>query len=118
MSHPVSRAVAPVQVAVAALAVLLFAGAAHAGLASVRIINRSPVTVERIYTSATYHAQHGRKDLLGNGVIRPGASWIIDFDVPDADGECVQDVKAVGRDGRTWTWRMDVCEESQWSLGD
>lgn len=102
-------------ITIAALALASFAATA-AQDASVRIINESGTTIVKIQTSPTYASRYGDTDLLGSGVIRSGYNRWVDFDVYDAQNECVQDVRATGSDGRKWEWRMNVCRQMSWTL--
>lgn len=86
------------------------------GRAEVRVINDSDYTVWEIYTSPSYSSSYGRRDLLGGTIIRSGYSRVINFDVPDADDQCEQDVIAKTQDGRKWQKRLNVCEASTWRL--
>lgn len=102
-------------------AALLFAStfAAAQRDARVRITNNSPVSIFYMYTSPTGSPAYGSRDLLdasGVRVLVPGESAVINFNHPDAGNKCVQDILAVGKDGRRWTWTMDVCEEVRWTL--
>lgn len=87
--------------------------------ASVRIINRSPTPIFFLYTSPAGSPSYGKTDLLalqGVDVIDTDSSAVINFDVRDGNNKCVQDVLAVGRDGRKWKWTMNVCNEASWTL--
>lgn len=101
------------------LMVLAPAAAAQSKDARVRIINRSPTPIFFIYTSPAGSAYYGNVDLLdlqGINFIDSGSSAIVNFNVRDANNKCLQDVQAVGRDGRKWEWTMNVCRETSWTL--
>lgn len=103
----------------AALTLLL--GAAQAQAAQdmrVRVYNRSNYTVYSIQVSPTYRGRYGGRDLLGDNVLRSGYNISIDFDVRDAEEECVLDVRAKGPGSIKWEKRMNVCRESEWNLYD
>ncbi|RZS57119.1 hypothetical protein [Sphaerotilus mobilis] len=92
---------------------------AQAANAEVRIRNDSSATIYFLYTSKAGTSHYGRTDLLDEQdivAILPGRSALVDFDVTDARNSCRQDIKAVGEKNRTWTWTMNVCEESSWRL--
>ncbi len=97
-------------------ALCLASAQAYAGNAVVRIYNNSGVTIWELYTSPTWATRYGQRDILGNSTISNGSSKLLDFDVPDAENQCTQELLAVGKDGRRWNWRMDVCRESSWTL--
>lgn len=99
-----------------ALIALCTAVGAYAADARVRIYNRSGVDIVRMHTSPAGSPRYGEIDIFGSGVLRDGYSGVVNFDVPDAQNKCVQDVLAVGRDGRRWEWRMNVCEVAEWTL--
>lgn len=99
----------------AALAVTCFSAAAL-GRAEMVVINDSDYTIWEIFTSPTYSNSYGTRDLLGGNIIRSGSRRVINFNVPDADDECVQDVIAKTKDGRKWEKRINICESSSWRL--
>ncbi len=99
----------------------LGAGQAQAANMEVRVYNRSSTTVRYIYVSPTYKSRFGDQDLLGNRVIEPGRSVLVDFDVDDADNECRLDIQAKsikGSGGAKWEKQMNVCREDSWYLRD
>lgn len=107
----------------AALAVLSIT--ANAGQdARVRVVNNSSSTVWTIYTSPANSKFYGNTDLLaaqqpnGLSIIPVGRSAVINFDVPDAGDSCLQDIIAKTKSGETWKRRLNVCEESVWTLLD
>ena len=98
---------------------LLFAAvAANASIADVRVVNRSSQDVLSIHVSPTYSPYRGIQDVLGAHVIHSGYNMIIDFDVRDAQGQCLLDIEAVGSRSGRWTRRMNVCNIEQWTLYD
>lgn len=107
----------------AALAVLSLTASAGQD-ARVRVVNNSSSTVWTIYTSPANSKFYGNVDLLaaqqpnGLSIIPVGRSAVINFDVPDAGDSCLQDIIAKTKSGETWKRRLNVCEESVWTLLD
>ena len=82
-----------------------------------RVINNSSETIVKIVVSPIYRSQYGASDLLGNRLIRPGNSEIVDpGEFSDANNECVLDVLAIGENGGKWSKQIDVCETTTWTL--
>ena len=95
-------------------------GAAHAKPATrgcndgknrrVRMINATSYTIERLYGS-NVNRRTWEEDVLGEGVLRPGNSVVVNWD----DGTCLCefDIKAVYSDGDTSIKNaIDVCRLS------
>ena len=101
--------------ALATAAALLASPGAQAEDMNVRIYNRSNIDLVSIYVSPTYRGNYGTHDVLGSGMIHAGYNRRVDFDVADAEGQCVLDVKAVGARG-TWKRRINVCTATNWNL--
>lgn len=106
-----------------ALAIMAFTASA-AQDARMRVVNNSSSTVWTIYTSPANSKFYGNTDLLadqqpnGLSIIPSGRSAVINFDVPDAGDSCLQDIIAKTKTGQTWKRRLNVCEESVWTLLD
>jgi hypothetical protein len=88
--------------------------------ARVRIFNKSGYDVYGIYVSPTYRTGYGGNDLLGDTILHSGYNIRIDFNVNDAEDECVLDVMAKTKSsiGFKWKKRINVCTESEWILTD
>jgi hypothetical protein len=114
------RTLVPMLLTAGALAAAVFTvSSAHAGARStVKVINNSGTAVVSIHSSPTYRTGYGRIDLLGDLVLRSGYNVHVDFDTPDAENQCVQDVVARGANGQHWKRRMNVCTTTTWTLGD
>ena len=98
----------------------MFTGGAMAAAdnMSVRIYNRSSDDLVQLYVSPTYSRYIGNRDLLGSRVLPAGYNMRIDFDVPDAEGQCVLDLVGKTVAAGTWRKRMNVCTSSAWTLYD
>ncbi|MFZ5670686.1 MAG: hypothetical protein ACOY4K_14450 [Pseudomonadota bacterium] len=100
-----------------ALAVITATTALTPSLASaedrrVRIINETQHTIVRFYAS-NVGATSWEEDILGDGVLRPGQSVVINID--DGSGYCLYDFKAVFDDGDSLIrQRVDVCKISSY----
>lgn len=102
-----------------ALATTLAASPSHAGRSVVTIINESEHTVLSVHTAPTHRSRYGDTDLLGSStMLRPGFQVQVDFNVPDAENLCLQDVVAISTTGQRWQKRMDICATSTWRLGN
>ena len=89
------------------------------GRSLVTIINESGHTVLSVHTAPTHRTRYGDTDLLGSStVLRPGYQVQVDFNVPDAENLCLQDVVAMANNGQRWQRRMDICSTSTWRLGN
>ena len=97
------------------LAVSLFApDSASAQDRRVRIINASNVTMNSFYASNTQR-KNWEEDILGNSVLRPGQSAVININ--DGTGACMFDFRAVMVDGRkVESYGMNVCQISSWTV--
>lgn len=98
----------------------LSASDANAADARIRIYNRSSYDIYSIQVSPTFRRHYGSQDLLGRTVLLSGYNVVVDFDVHDAENECVLDViaKTSKADNREWRSRLNVCRASSWDLGD
>lgn len=100
-----------------ALAVMVAATAFTPGMASaedrrVRIINETRHIIVRFYAS-NVNATSWEEDILGQSVLKPGASVTINID--DGSGYCLFDFKAVFDDGDSLVrQRVDVCKISSY----
>lgn len=103
-----------------ALATTLAAPLSQAnGRSVVTIINDSEHTVLSVHTAPTHRSRYGDTDLLGSSTtLRPGYQVQVDFNVPDAENLCLQDVVAISTSGQRWQKRMDICATSTWRLGN
>lgn len=73
----------------------------------VRMINATSYTIERMYGS-NVSRRSWEEDVLGDGVLRPGNSVVVNWD--DGSCYCEFDFKAVYSDGDTSTKHgVDVC---------
>lgn len=73
----------------------------------VRMVNATSYTIERMYGS-NVGRRSWEEDVLGEGVLRPGNSVVVNWD--DGSCYCEFDFKAVYSDGDTSTKRgVDVC---------
>lgn len=80
----------------------------------VKIINETNYTIVRFYGSNA-GADSWQEDVLGDDVIKPGGSVMVNFD--DGSGYCKFDFKAVFSDGDTVEKRgIDVCETSVYRI--
>lgn len=93
----------------ALLAATLGAGVtAQAEDRRVRIINETTHTMMRFYASNVSRTDW-EEDILGNQVLAPGASVVINID--DGSGYCLYDFKGVFDDGdEVIQNRIDVCK--------
>lgn len=104
----------------------LLVGAAFSAAAQVNnersnvlIVNRSSTPVWYLYSS------YNRTDLLtlpnktgeAPGVIISGGSEFVNFR-HSWSNSCNQDVLALGKDGRRWTFSMNVCSTSTYILNE
>ena len=74
----------------------------------VRMVNATSYTIERLYGS-NVNVHTWQEDVLGDGVLRPGNSVVVNWD----DGSCLCefDIKAVYSDGDTSIKSaIDVCK--------
>lgn len=82
-----------------------------------RIINDSVESFIRVHVAPTSKSKYGRSDILGNRIIAPQNSAIVDpGDYADAENECMLDVLAIGENGSKWEKRFNVCEVTTWTL--
>jgi hypothetical protein len=78
------------------------------------IINETGRVINNFYATNTGTKSWGR-DLLGQGIIRPGDRYVIDFN--DGTGYCMFDFRAVLDNGRpVEQYRIDVCHYSSWTV--
>jgi len=100
-----------------AVAIMVATTALTPGLASaqdrrVKIINETRYTIVRFYAS-NVNATGWEEDILGQSVLRPGQSVVINID--DGSGYCLFDFKAVFDDGDSLVrQRVDVCKISSY----
>lgn len=78
------------------------------------IVNESNSTV--VYFHATNKgAKNWGRDLLGQGVIRPGQRWLFNFN--DGTGYCTFDFRAVLENGRAVErYGINACREVSWHV--
>ena len=88
------------------------------GAAEVRVINRSSKAIFKIQTSPAYATRFGSTDLLADGTIPSGYNRVVDFDVPDAQDKCIQDIRLTFEDGSKFEKRLDVCQIVNWTIND
>lgn len=97
--------------------IALSALSANASNGVFRIVNNSVEPIVRVYVSPPNRTSYGTTDLLGDGVIYPGAYGIVDPGrVRDSENRCVLDVLALGDNGSKWEQRLNVCELTTWTL--
>ncbi len=103
-------------IAATALATLAAASTASAEDRRVRIINETNHTIVRFYGSNA-GTTSWEEDILGDDVLRPGQSVMINFD--DGTGYCKFDFKAEFDDGdEVIKSGVDVCEISSFRFTD
>lgn len=97
--------------------IALSAMSAHASNGIFRIVNNSVEPVVNVFVSPPNRSSYGTTDLLGDRVIYPGNSAVVDpGQVRDSENRCVLDVIALGDNGSRWEKRMNVCEVTTWTL--
>jgi hypothetical protein len=97
--------------------IALSAMSANATNGIFRIVNNSVEPIVNVYVSPPNRTQYGKTDLLGERVIYPGNSAVVDPGrVQDSENKCVLDVLALGDNGSKWEMRMNVCEVTTWTL--
>lgn len=82
----------------------------------VRIINETSATISEFYAS-NVGADNWEEDILGQGVLLPGESVLINVD--DGTGYCRYDFRAIFNDGHASVRRnVNVCELASYRYYD
>lgn len=84
----------------------------------VRVYNESSQRVYSIYTSTEWSDNWGNRDLLGSKILEPGYNIWINFNTADAEGQCMQEIKAEGPGRTYWRKKINVCTQGEWRLTD